>query len=87
MLIEAQVGGWAVGTFLPTYLKSVRGMTSVGTLSYLLVLILGTYMTELPDQRARRGAGLMLQLLQCWARHWRLVPGAGWHSRRPVGLG
>jgi len=43
MLIGAQGGGWAVGTFLPTYLKTVRGMTSVGTGSYLLVLILGAF--------------------------------------------
>jgi MFS family permease len=43
MLIGAQGGGWAVGTFLPTYLKTVRGMTSVGTGGYLLVLILGAF--------------------------------------------
>jgi predicted MFS family arabinose efflux permease len=43
MLIGAQGGGWAVGTFLPTYLKTVRDMTSVGTGGYLLVLILGAF--------------------------------------------
>ena len=43
MLIGAQGGGWAVGTFLPTYLKTERGLTSVGTGSYLLVLILGAF--------------------------------------------
>lgn len=43
MLIGAQGGGWAVGTFLPLYLKTERGMTSVGTGSYLLVLILGAF--------------------------------------------
>jgi predicted MFS family arabinose efflux permease len=43
MLIGAQGGGWAVGTFLPTYLKTVREMTSVGTGGYLLVLILGAF--------------------------------------------
>ena len=31
------------GTFLPTYLKTVRDMTSVGTGGYLLVLILGAF--------------------------------------------
>ncbi len=43
MLIGAQGGGWAVGTFLPTFLKTERGLTSVGTGSYLLVLILGAF--------------------------------------------
>ena len=41
MLIGAQGGGWAVGTFLPTFLKTERGLSSVGTGSYLFVLILG----------------------------------------------
>ncbi|MSO99768.1 MAG: hypothetical protein EXR07_01770 [Acetobacteraceae bacterium] len=43
MMIGARGGGWAAGTFLPTYLKTVRGMTSVGTGSYLLVLILDAF--------------------------------------------
>jgi MFS family permease len=43
MLIGAQGGGWAVGTFLPTYLRIERGLTSVGTGSYLFVLILGAF--------------------------------------------
>jgi len=43
MLIGAQGGGWAVGTFLPTYLKTERGLSSVGTGSYLFVLILGAF--------------------------------------------
>lgn len=43
MLIGAQGGGWAVGTFLPTFLKTERGLTSVGTGSYLMVLILGAF--------------------------------------------
>ena len=43
MVTGAQGGGWALGTFLPTYLKTVRHLTSVGTGSYLLVLILGAF--------------------------------------------
>jgi MFS family permease len=43
MLIGAQGGGWAVGTFLPTFLKTERGLSSVGTGSYLFVLILGAF--------------------------------------------
>jgi MFS family permease len=43
MLTGAQGGGYAVGTFLPTYLRTERGLTSVGTGSYLFVLILGAF--------------------------------------------
>ncbi len=43
MTTGAQGGGWALGTFLPTYLKTVRHMSSVGTGGYLLVLILGAF--------------------------------------------
>ena len=43
MVTGAQGGGWALGTFLPTYLKTVRHLTAVGTGSYLLVLILGAF--------------------------------------------
>jgi MFS family permease len=43
MLIGAQGGGYAVGTFLPTYLRTERGLTSVGTGSYLFILILGAF--------------------------------------------
>ena len=43
MLTGAQGGGWAVGTFLPTYLKTERGLSSVGTGSYLFILILGAF--------------------------------------------
>jgi predicted MFS family arabinose efflux permease len=39
----AQGGGWALTTFLPTYLKTERHLTSVGTGSYLMVLILGAF--------------------------------------------
>jgi len=43
MVTGAQGGGYALTTFLPTYLKTVRHMSSVGTGSYLLVLILGAF--------------------------------------------
>jgi MFS family permease len=43
MVTGAQGGGWALGTFLPTYLKTVRHLTAVGTGGYLLVLILGAF--------------------------------------------
>ena len=43
MVTGAQGGGYALTTFLPTYLKTERHMTSVGTGSYLMVLILGAF--------------------------------------------
>jgi MFS family permease len=41
MVIGAQGGSYALSTWLPTYLKTVRHLTSVGAGSYLLVHILG----------------------------------------------
>ncbi|MBV8614645.1 MAG: MFS transporter, partial [Acetobacteraceae bacterium] len=41
MVIGAQGGVYALATWLPTYLKTVRHLTSVGAGSYLLVHILG----------------------------------------------
>ena len=43
MVTGAQGGGYALGTFLPTFLKTERHLTSVGTGGYLLVLILGAF--------------------------------------------
>lgn len=43
MVAGAQGGSYALMTFLPTYLKTVRHMSSVGTGGYLLVLILGAF--------------------------------------------
>jgi MFS family permease len=43
MVTGAQGSSYAITTFLPTYLKTVRHLTSVGTGSYLLVLILGAF--------------------------------------------
>jgi MFS family permease len=43
MVTGAQGSSYALTTFLPTYLKTERHMTSVGTGSYLLVLILGAF--------------------------------------------
>jgi predicted MFS family arabinose efflux permease len=43
MVTGAQGASYAISTFLPTYLKTVRHMTSVGTGSYLMVLILGAF--------------------------------------------
>ena len=43
MVTGAQGGGYALTIWLPTYLKTVRGISSVGTGSYLLVLILGAF--------------------------------------------
>lgn len=43
MVTGAQGSSYALTTFLPTYLKTVKHMTSVGTGSYLLVLILGAF--------------------------------------------
>ena len=39
----AQGGSYALTIWLPTYLKTVRGISSVGTGSYLMVLILGAF--------------------------------------------
>jgi MFS family permease len=43
MVTGAQGSSYALTTFLPTYLKTVRHLTSVGTGSYLMVLILGAF--------------------------------------------
>lgn len=43
MVTGAQGSTYAITTFLPTYLRTVRHLTSVGTGSYLLVLILGAF--------------------------------------------
>jgi MFS family permease len=43
MVSGAQGGGYALTIWLPTYLKTVRGISSVGTGSYLMVLILGAF--------------------------------------------
>ena len=43
MVTGAQGSSYALTTFLPTYLKTERHMTSVGTGSYLMVLILGAF--------------------------------------------
>ena len=44
MVTGAQGGGYALMIWLPTYLKTVRGVSSVGTGAYLLVLILGAFL-------------------------------------------
>jgi MFS family permease len=43
MVTGAQGSSYALTTFLPTYLKTVRHLTSVGTGAYLIVLILGAF--------------------------------------------
>ena len=43
MVAGAQGGSYALTIWLPTYLKTVRHISSVGTGSYLLVLILGAF--------------------------------------------
>jgi MFS family permease len=43
MVTGAQGSSYAITTFLPTYLKTERHLTSVGTGSYLMVLILGAF--------------------------------------------
>jgi MFS family permease len=43
MVTGAQGSSYAITTFLPTYLKTQRHLTSVGTGSYLMVLILGAF--------------------------------------------
>jgi MFS family permease len=43
MVTGAQGSSYAIITFLPTYLKTQRHLTSVGTGSYLMVLILGAF--------------------------------------------
>jgi MFS family permease len=43
MVTGAQGGSYALSVWLPTYLKTVRHLTSVGTGSYLLVHILGAF--------------------------------------------
>ena len=43
MVTGAQGSSYALTTFLPLYLKTTRHLTSVGTGSYLMVLILGAF--------------------------------------------
>jgi MFS family permease len=64
MVTGAQGGGYALGTFLPTFLKTERHLTSVGTGGYLLVLILGAFCgfvsgAYLSDAIGRRGTFLL----------------------------
>jgi MFS family permease len=64
MVTGAQGGGYALGTFLPTFLKTQRHLTSVGTGSYLMVLILGAFCgfvagAYLSDAIGRRGTFLV----------------------------
>ena len=64
MVTGAQGGGYALGTFLPTFLKTERHLTSVGTGGYLLVLILGAFCgfvsgAFLADLIGRRGTFLL----------------------------
>ena len=64
MVTGAQGGGYALGTFLPTFLKTQRHLTSVGTGAYLLVLILGAFCgfvsgAYLSDAIGRRGTFLL----------------------------
>jgi MFS family permease len=64
MVTGAQGGGYALGTFLPTFLKTQRHLTSVGTGSYLMVLILGAFCgfvsgAYLSDAIGRRGTFLL----------------------------
>jgi MFS family permease len=64
MVTGAQGGGYALGTFLPTFLKTQRHLTSVGTGAYLLVLILGAFCgfvsgAYLSDAIGRRGTFLV----------------------------
>ncbi|HEX2940143.1 MAG TPA: MFS transporter [Rhodopila sp.] len=43
MVTGAQGATYAISTFLPTYLKTQRHLTAIGTGSYLMVLILGAF--------------------------------------------
>ncbi len=43
MVAGAQGGSYALTVWLPTYLKTVRGISAVGTGGYTLVLILGAF--------------------------------------------
>jgi MFS family permease len=43
MVLGAQGGSYALAIWLPTYLKTVRHLTAVGTGGYLFVLILGSF--------------------------------------------
>ena len=43
MVTGAQGGSYVLTIWLPTYLKTVKHMSSVGTGSYLMVLILGAF--------------------------------------------
>jgi MFS family permease len=46
MVAGAQGGSYALTIWLPTYLKTVRHISSVGTGSYLMVLILGAFLAS-----------------------------------------
>src|SRR5437899_5670130 len=41
MVAGAQGGGYALGLWMPTYLRTVRGLSATGTGGFLLVQILG----------------------------------------------
>jgi MFS family permease len=53
----AQGGYYAITTWLPTYLKTVRGFSAVGTGGYTLVLILGAFFGFVTDAYLADGIG------------------------------
>ncbi len=57
MVAGAQGGSYALTIWLPTYLKTVRHISSVGTGSYLLVLILGAFFGFLSGAYLADGIG------------------------------
>jgi len=57
MVAGAQGGSYALTIWLPTYLKTVRHISSVGTGSYLMVLILGAFFGFLSGAYLADGIG------------------------------
>ena len=57
MVTGAQGSSYALTTFLPLYLKTERHLTSVGTGSYLMVLILGAFFGFLSGAYLADGIG------------------------------
>jgi MFS family permease len=57
MVAGAQGGSYALTIWLPTYLKTVRHISSIGTGSYLMVLILGAFFGFLSGAYLADGIG------------------------------
>ena len=79
MVTGAQGSSYALTIWLPTYLKTQRHLTSVGTGSYLMVQILGAffgfvsgaYLADAIGRKATFIVSAIGSVVLCWSISWR----------------